>query len=86
MQFPAFIDNRDENRQFDRVINHIIFPYIREMRIAVGYFYLSGFELVMDSLENNEFFQKNDVQIKFLISPRTDYTTAKVLETAFKIP
>ncbi len=81
MKFPQIIDNRSTETRLDYVLNRIILPFAQEIRIAVGYFYLSGYELISEGLLKNAMLRdsKNGTFMRFVISPRTDRTTAAAL-------
>jgi hypothetical protein len=47
------LDNQSNERKLSGFLNHTLFPYIQEMYIATGYFYLSGFSVIHPSLLSN---------------------------------
>lgn len=87
MSIPHLLDNLSEDSRLDTVLNHYIIPDIQKLYIATGYFYISGFELLLNGFTNlkksNRF--KEDL-IQIIISPRTDKLTKEVLELALEKP
>jgi len=82
MQLPGIIDNQSAETQLDAVLNYFICPFIGDLSIAVGYFYLSGFEKILAGLEQNESYKTDQYKegtIRFIMSPRTDKPTGTVL-------
>ena len=81
-EFPQIIDNKSPETRLDSVLNDLILPFADEVRIAVGYFYISGFQLVLPGLQKNSLLNREKSHnglMKFIISPRTDKLTGKTL-------
>ena len=79
MQFPHIIDNKSSETRMESVLNHFILPHVIDLKIAVGYFYLSGFERIADALHKNASAAKEHPNINIILSPHTDRTTARLL-------
>ena len=56
-----------------------ILPETKRASIAVGYFFISGFAAIMDSIEKIENGSDPNNVIRFLISPTTNRQTAEAL-------
>ena len=70
------IDN--ESMSLMEVLQTLL-PKATSASIAVGYFYISGFAPIMNSLETIEKSDKNDGVLRLLISPSTDKPTAEAM-------
>jgi len=82
MEFPEIIDNKNQERQLDYVLNHFVFQSADLISIAVGYFYFSGFQQIAEALSKNEKLnaENSSTKIRFIISPKTDRLTANILQ------
>ncbi|MBM9575894.1 DEAD/DEAH box helicase family protein [Leptospira sp. 201903070] len=89
MEFPAIIDNNNEDSQLATVLNRFLLPYAKNINAAVGYFYFSGFDLIAPGLLQNPRFQNLDSilenSIRIIMSPRTDKYTAKLLNAGYQL-
>ncbi len=74
------IDNKEGNTLEDHL--NFILPETKKASIAVGYFFISGFDLIMDKLEKLVSSTNPDHKIRLLISPKTDRMTAEALLAA----
>ena len=72
----AVIDN-EEVMLLDQLRE--ILPSTRRASFAIGYFFVSGFAEIMDSLKRIEESQDKDDVMRILISPTTDRLTAEAL-------
>ena len=72
----AVIDN--ENVILLDVLKEIL-PETKRASIAVGYFFISGFAAIMDSIEKIENVSDPNNVVRFLISPTTNRQTAEAL-------
>ena len=70
------IDN--ENRQLLDELQKFL-PYAERASIAVGYFFISGFAEIMDSLKRIEESSDPEHVLRLLISPTTDRRTAEAM-------
>lgn len=84
MEFPEFIDNKNESKRLDKVLETYFFKGGDSIEIAVGYFYFSGFQLIAKSLSENQNLEQEGF-LKFIISPQTDRVTAKILQQGYGI-
>ena len=75
-RFSAVIDNEKVllSDELERIL-----PKTKEASIAVGYFFISGFAQIMNSLELIESSDDPDHILRLLISPRTNRATAEAL-------
>lgn len=70
------IDNR--NIEMTNVVRHFLKqPEIKHFSMAVGYFYISGLQLVKDEIIH--FMDKKNGHIKILMGNETNHTTSKIL-------
>ncbi len=85
MDFPHIIDNSAPERSLDFTLNKFIVPHFSSLKIAVAYFYVSGFEMIADELQKhiaNTGSQKQPLpRIQAIISPHTDRPTSRLLLT-----
>lgn len=73
-QIPEIIDNR--KYLLKDVINKLI-KNSTKVRIAAGYFYLNGFDIVKDNISQN-------CQIDIVIGTETDLLTARAIDKGYK--
>ncbi|AVQ12409.1 Type III restriction enzyme, res subunit [Leptospira santarosai] len=89
MEFPTIIDNNTEETRFATVLNGFLLPYSKQISVAVGYFYYSGFDLIVPGLLKNDRFQNLDSlpedRIRIIMSPRTDRETSLLLKAGTDI-
>ena len=80
---PILLDNQSDEKRLSNFLNQAVFPYIQEIYIATGYFYLSGFGAIHPSLFTNpKVIDKSSDLIRMIISPKTDKITRDVLDNA----
>ena len=78
LRIPPLVDNA--NKKLEDVYKKII-PQIEEARIATGYFYLSGFDLYKDELDNLASPEElGHAPLRILMGRQTDQQTAEEIE------
>ncbi len=78
LSLPPLVDNAD--RTLEDTYNKII-PQVEEARIATGYFYLSGFDLYREDLENlGDPDELGHAPLRILMGRQTDQGTADEIE------
>lgn len=73
-KIPEIIDNR--KYMLKDTINHLI-KYTKNGKIAAGYFYLNGFDIIKDNLNSH-------CNIDIIIGNETDLTTAKEISKGYE--
>lgn len=86
---PEIIDNCSEDKRFDIVFNQYLAPHFTDLRMAVGYFYLSGLKAILPGLKKNPLLGEcrelsQAPVIRVLMSPVTDIPTGVSLKEGYE--